>query len=430
MKGKSNLIAVLTVILAVTFFATAVRADQTERLIKILIKKGIITSEEAESIAKEIEAEEEPSAPVAKQEKPSGDEWTRNVEVGYKKGAYIKTTDDRYSLTLNVRTQGLFSYREREGKADTSTFRVRRARVLAGGNVFYPWMKYGTQITLEGGDAALRDAYIEADYFDAVQPKIGQYKLPFDREFMTSAFNLQLIDRSIASSEFSLQRDIGLQLSGKFFQDMLTYQAGVFNGSGANQSNVDRDFMYIARLVLTPLGPYSYSQAALDAPDTPKLAVGVAGAYLPNLDPGERKTLAGILGDTDVMSVESDVYQLTADLAFKYQNVSVEGGYHFRSIDPDEATPFGKESAQGFFLQGGYFVIPKTFELAARYAYVDPDNPDNSGDNDEQEYTVGLTYYLNGHNLKLQANYSFLQTDTATDDQDEHIGQGMVTLAF
>ena len=205
--------------------------------------------------------------------------------------------------------------------------------------------------------------------------------MPFDREFLTSAFSLELIDRSIVSSAFSLQRDIGVQVSGGILQDQLNYAVGMFNGSGANQSNQDQNFMYVGRMVYTPFGAFPYSQAALDTPKTPKLAVGAAGAYLPGLEPGERKSLAGPLGNTNIVSVNSDVYQLTADLAFKYQNFSFEGGYDFRRIDPEKPTPFGDQDAQGFYLQGGYFLIPKKFELAARYAWVDPDNPNNKNNN-------------------------------------------------
>jgi polyhydroxyalkanoate synthesis regulator phasin len=428
MKAKGILVLGLAVMSMIIISSTAVRADQTDKLIEILIEKGIITKDEAKSLEKEVKGQA--SEKGAETKASSDEDWTKKIEVGYKKGAYIKTTDDQFSLRARVRTQGRFRYRSREEQDDDASFDVRRARLLFDGNVLYPWMKYGTQVTLEGGSAALRDAWIEAAYFDYAKPRIGQYKVPFDREFLTSAFSLQLIDRSIASSAFSLQRDIGVQLSGKFFQDQLNYAVGMFNGSGANQSNQDQNFMYVGRLVYTPFGSYPYSQGALDKPSSPKLAIGAAGAYLPGLEPGERKSLAGPLGNTNIVPVNSDVYQLTADLAFKYQDFSFEGGYQFRNIDPEKPTPFGEESAQGFYLQGGYFVIPKEFELAARYSWVNPDNPNSKNNNNQQEYTGGLSYYLYGHSLKLQANYSFFRNDTATGDRDDHVAQGLVTLAF
>ena len=428
MKEKRILVSVLAVLLVIIFSFTAAGADQTDKLIKILIEKGIITNEEAKSLEQEVKRE----APEkeAKKETPSGEEWVKKIEVGYKKGVYIKTTDDRFSLKLNVRTQGQFKYEDQENEKNTESFSVKRARLLAGGNVFYPWMQYFTQVTLEGGSAALRDAYIEAAYYDWAKPRVGQYKVPFDREFLTSAFNLELIDRSIASNAFNLGRDIGVQVSGGFLKDQLSYAVGMFNGSGANQSNQDQNFMYVGRMVYTPFGSFPYSEGALDTPDTPKLAVGAAGAYLPGLEPGERKTLAGPLGNTNIVPVNSDVYELTADLAFKYQNFFFQGGYYFRNIDPEKPTTYGSENAQGFFLQGGYFLVPKKFELAARYSWVDPDNPNQTNDNEQQEYTGGLSYYMDGHNLKLQANYSLFRKESTNGDLDDNVVQGLMTLAF
>ena len=428
MKGKRILVSVLVVMVMIVFSSTIARADQTDKLIEILKEKGTITEEEAKSLEKEVKGAE--SGKEAEGEASSDDDWTKNIEVGYKKGAYIKTTDDRFSVKMNVHTQGAFSYEVQEDQENTTTFKVRRARLLFGGNVYYPWMRYFTQITLEGSNTGLRDAYIEATYFDWAQPKIGQYKVPFDREFLTSAFSLQLIDRSIVSNTFSLQRDIGIEISGKLLQDQLAYSVGMFNGSGANQNNVNQKFMYVGRVVYSPFGPVPYSQGALDTPASPKLSIGVAGAYLPGLKPGERKTLAGPLGNTNIVPVKSDVYELTADLVFKYQNFSLEGSYDFRNIDPNKSTPFGQEQAQGFYLQGGYFLIPKKFEVAARYAWVDPNDPNQKDDNKQQEYTGGLSYYMYGHQLKLQANYSFFRNQNPTGHLDDHLVQGMMTLAF
>jgi phosphate-selective porin len=257
LKGIRILVSMLAVMLTAFFFSASVRADQTDDLIKILVDKGIITSDEAKSLEKEVKGQQALEKP-AKTETPSGEDLTKKIEVGYNKGAYIKTPDDRFSLKINVRTQELFKYEDQEDEKNTDTFNVRRARLLFGGNAFYPWMKYFTQVTLEGGSAALRDAYIEAAYYDWAKPQIGQYKVPFDREFLTSAFSLELIDRSIVSNAFSLQRDIGVQVSGGFFKNQLNYALGMFNGSGANQTNQDQNFMYVGRVVYTPFGSFAY----------------------------------------------------------------------------------------------------------------------------------------------------------------------------
>lgn len=400
------------------------KADKTDKLIQLLIKKNIVTVDEARVILEELEDEEkvEPAKKLA--------DWTEKIEVKYAKGAVIKTADNKYSIKLNARFHGLFTYENPDSGSSSSTFRNRRSRILASGNVFFPWLKYGTQVTLEGGSAGMRDAYMEAAYFNWMIPRFGQYKVPFDREFLDGGFNLQLIDRSIASSEFSLQRDVGLQVSGKKILNSLEYNIGIFNGSGANQNNVDNDYMYIGRLVWAPFGSYPYSESAVDNPSSPVFAVGIAGAYMPGLDPGERKSLAGILKSTTVMPVESDVTQWTADLAYKYRNLSMMSGYYYRNIEPNGSTIYGEQDAWGVYLQGGYFIVPKKFEVAGRYSLVDGDNPSQVSDNREREVTLGVSYYLKGHSVKTGLNYSLFSTEKSTGDEDEHVLKASVIVQF
>ena len=411
---------------------TYASADKTDKLIELLVKKNIVSEDEARAILKEMDetgTAEQDAKMTQTAVKPSKKQ-TGNVEVEYNKGAVIKTTDNNYSIKLNARFQGIFTYANPDGSQSESTFRLRRARILASGNVFAPWLRYSTQVTLEGSSAAMRDAYIEAAYYKWLTPRVGQYKVPFDREFLDGGFNLQLIERSIASSEFSLMRDIGLEFSGKKILDHFAYSAGIFNGSGANRNNVDDDYMYVGRLVWSPYSPFPYSESAVDDPSSPVFSLGIAGAYMPGLDPGERATLAGKLGSTSIVPVESDVTQWTADAAYKYLNFSVMSGYYYRSIDPKEPTTYGKQDAWGFYLQGGYFIVPRHFEVAGRYACIDPDNPEQVSYNEKDEYTIGLNYYLEGHNAKAGINYSLFSTDKEAGDEDEHVVTTSVILQF
>ncbi len=405
--------------------------DKTDRLIQLLIKKNIITDDEARAIVEELEEGDVKDAgrSMAETEKKSSD-WTDKIEVKYDNGAVIKTADKNYSVKLRARYHGLFLYEDPDNGTSYSTFRTRRARILVDGNAMYPWLKYAMQMTLEGSGVALRDAYIEASYYKWLTPRLGQYKVPFDREFLDSGFSLQLIDRSIASSEFSIQRDIGLQVSGKRIFGVFDYSAGMFNGSGVNRNNVDNDYIYVGRIVWSPAGSYPYWESAVDNPSSPQYALAIAGAYMPELDPGERAAIAGRLGSTSIMPVESDVTQWTVDFAFKYQGFSMMSGYHYRNIDPGTPVLFGEQDAWGFYLQGGYFIVPKHFEIAGRYAYVEPDNPVSINYNEEREITLGVNYYFNSHKIKTGLNYSLFTTEAASGDEDEHAVKGSIVLQF
>lgn len=261
--------------------------------------------------------------------------------------------------------------------------------------------------------------------------KFGQFKVPFDREFLVSGYGLQLVERSIANAEFSLQHDIGIQVSGERILNTIAYRVGIFNGSGANQNNLDNEYLFTSRLVWTPLGnSYPYWQAALDTPDELQLAFGVDAAYLPDLESGERAKLAGKLGDSQIVPVSSDITQYTLDIALKYKLFSFEGGQHYRNIKPKETTPFGDQEANGLYIQSGYFVIPEKIELSTRYSGTNPDNPETINNNEKKEITFGGSYYLSGHKAKAQLNYSLISSDIPSGDEDQHAILTTMCLQF
>ncbi|MDG2293352.1 MAG: porin, partial [Methylophilaceae bacterium] len=76
----------------------------------------------------------------------------------------------------------------------------------------------------------------------------------------------------------------------------------------------------------------------------------------------------------------------------------------------------------GGYAQAGYFLIPKRFELAARYAQVKEPNATNILiDNKRKEYTVGANLFLfdAGHNNKITADFSRLTIDDGVLNQSD-----------
>jgi phosphate-selective porin OprO/OprP len=438
MRKKSAFVLVPLVVgsLLLTTMNTA-RGDSTTMLIDLLIKKGILTKEEAEALKKEVMVEEQKQQLAQKVSEETIEaakpvpEWTKNVEVGYEDGAYIKMKDDRWSLKVNLGIEPEFIYSIPDNGEDNGTFKMRRVRLYMSGNAYEPWLQYYTQFSFEGSSPALRDAYLQATKLSYLQPRAGQFKVPFDRAYLDSDFALQFIERSIASDAFSLQRDIGFQLAGDLLGKRITYAAGMFNGSGANQSNVNNNYMYVGRVVWQPFGPYPYAQPPLGTKQDPLFALGAAGAYMPGLAPGERKTLAGPLGSTSIVPVNSDVYELTSDVAFRYKRFSLEGGYYYRNINPQESTNiYHNTDAWGIYAQAGFFFIPDKFEFAGRYSYVDPDNPTGEGTNPQYELTFGLNYYFYGQRIKAQLNYSYFRTKVDPSDLTDQNVQFVVVFLF
>ena len=89
-----------------------------------------------------------------------------------------------------------------------------------------------------------------------------------------------------------------------------------------------------------------------------------------------------------------------------------------------------KVPSSRIILQGGYFIVPKKFEVAGRYSLVDGDNPSQISDNREREITLGVSYYLKGHSVKMGLNYSLFSTEKSTGDEDEHVFKASVIMQF
>jgi hypothetical protein len=88
---------------------------------------------------------------------------------------------------------------------------------------------------------------------------------------------------------------------------------------------------------------------------------------------------------------------------------------------------FSNFTTDGFYVTGGYFVIPKKLQAVVQWQYLNPGQKGNDG-----LYSIlgGLNYYIRGDNLKLMVNYIHTWSDFRAanpqfgDDQfDEVIGR-------
>src|SRR5450759_3517207 len=142
-------------------------------------------------------------------------------------------------------------------------FDIRRARIDLKGSVT-PFFSYRLQADLVDKPKMI-DAYGEIKLADYLSVTMGQFKIPFSMENLTSSNKLEMIDRSqvvealVARSKDVIGnqngRDIGIQVSGTFLKvkDMpvIEYRLGVFNGSGINVADTANNAKDIACLLYT-----------------------------------------------------------------------------------------------------------------------------------------------------------------------------------
>jgi phosphate-selective porin OprO/OprP len=342
--------------------------------------------------------------------------WVRH-EIG--KGFTFQTADDRFELQLSNRLQARYTYidgADLPGVENSSDFEIRRMKTTLEGHAFDPSLQFKVQANWVA-DTILEDAYLHWVPRPYAGIQVGQYKVPFNRQQLTSSGALQFVDRSIADNFFTPARDRGLTLTGSWFgekHDQLQWNAGIFNGNGIEQGlNEGTGHMAAGRLLWMPLGSFKYYVES-DVDDTPEPRLGIGAAYLYNAqadtgaDATARILSSSRLGGDWAPPIDGrvDVVQATFDTQFKWRGLSVLGDYYWAEGDPNDRA---SHAAQGFNTQIGYFLLPKKLEAAFRWSWVNRDL--QAGDSTTREIGGALGWFFLAHNLKLQGDVRSLREE-------------------
>ena len=417
------------------------------RLLEILKENGVISSTqfgELTELARDLREERDFSHQVetrvdemvaALQDAPPTTEYRKG------KGWTWKRDDGKFSLTIGGRIQFRFSHHfweENPGTNDQeeSDFDVRRARVRMYGRAFSKHLRYKIRLDLTGDEAdtelllpngstprfdsdnalsELKDAYIQYERWDFFQIRLGQFKVPYSRQFMTSSAELQFVGRAITRRIFVPGRDVGVRISGKFGgedDDVFEYYAGVFDGEGENRSNDDHGLMYAGRIAINPFGGVKYRESDLKKSDRFRLALGI-NAWL-HEDDGHR----GLKDD----------WAVGADLAILWHGFSAVFEIHYREngrrVNHDV-------EILGWMAQLGYMVPERQFEIALRASEIawDHNTVDDAG---RREYLVVANYFWDDHDLKAQLDFGRIEDHQGdhTDNKDEWRLRFQLQLTF
>jgi phosphate-selective porin OprO and OprP len=146
---------------------------------------------------------------------------------------------------------------------DDGTFDLHRARLGIEGT-FLTHFDYQVERELResfGGPKSKhpwRDAYVNFDYFDNFQVQAGKFKIPFSMEQLTSASDLDFINRALIATDLAPAREQGVVMHGRFFKRGVSYDAGIFRHDGENSeshTDIRGETSYAVRLNATPLRP-------------------------------------------------------------------------------------------------------------------------------------------------------------------------------
>lgn len=325
------------------------------------------------------------------------------------KGFVLRSADGRSSLRLLGLLQIQLAHDRTPDSPDKGALFVNRARVGLLGSVLRRDLRYTLVAELSGKSPRLM--FLNVDYTfvpDRLSLRVGQFKRPFSRPFMTLASELSMIDRPspVGPGVFGDNADIGVMLhngtTGRF-----EYAVGIFNGAGPNVVPDRLHPLVAVRVAYNTVGSTPYSESDLEA-GGPRFSVAAAG--LVDLD-----------RDRDHESFTSGL----VDVMFKARGLSLTSALYAGSRQAGSRWTEQRFNALGHYTQMGY-VISRRFEPVVRYSFVLPEGKSN----DQHEVAGGLNVFFRGHAFKWQTFVSarFQHPDGRT-TPDMRL-QSQLSLAF
>lgn len=259
------------------------------------------------------------------------------------------------------------------------SFSARRVRFSLSGELF---KNVNCKIQVDAVKSPMiLDALVEFKLSSSVGLRIGQFKVPFSMENLTSSADLDTINRSQPEEKLAPGRDtkmngrdIGAALFGKW--SVLEYSFGVFNGSGIDTKDNNSQKDVGARVVVRPVE---------------FLALGAA------FYKGRTSVATG--------SPAYDRNRTGLELALLHGPFSLKGEYIFAKD--------ARLERSGWYIQGGWFLKEKTLQAVLK---LDAYDKDRKTSKDRMSLlTAGLNWYFTAKS-KLQVNYELYKLEGGKTD--------------
>ncbi len=283
---------------------------------------------------------------------------------------------------------------------ETSTFNLRRGRLVASGNITKQ-LEFKFQLEMASNPRIL-DAYMKLNLHNSFQIRIGQGKIPFTIEnpyapsFLTID-NTQVInalsgmgsDPLIADNKYGGGREMGVAIMGGFIEregySVINYNIGIFNGNGINVKNDNLSFAYVGQLEIKPIKDLKFH----------------ASAYL-----GEYK-----LNDS-VEKALRNRYAVGAEYSSKTWMLRSEYVWGVTELNDNPAVLAStmNQKSDGFYAQAAYNFYLKckngktqTLYPVVRYDYYAKNSEVNAGKS--TYWLAGIGWWPEKH-LRFQLNYT------------------------
>ena len=227
----------------------------------------------------------------------------------------------------------------------------------------------------------------------------------------------------------------GGQTSGNPFPSPATCPTNQRNINANTRVNLNK-LMFTGRVMWNIMGRPEYGEGDLTYSETPQVAIGGDYAYNPDINTSTdnafvgidlanlnwRRQLASFGNGRQLGWGTVDYSSWSVDGIFKYRGFSLQAEYYFKNVTRQNkgapclqtnsagtvCTAFAPGllgNAAGWYVQTGYYLIPRTVELAARYAYWDPDT--HASSDLIKEVDVSLNWFVSKtYDQQIMLTYS------------------------
>ncbi len=353
-------------------------AQTTNDILNILVANNTVTQEQADSLRADAAIKQQ-AAESSKKSFPT----TASRSIQFSGFAHIR-------------------YQDFEEKNRKDGFDIRRARFDMKGNLT-SFFAYRLQADFAGSPKLL-DAYGEIKITDYLNITVGQFRIPFSRENLTSMNKFELIDLSQAVDAFTARgkdvignhngRDIGVQIGGVLVKNkslnLIEYRLGVFNGSGINIADTANSAKDIAaRIIVNPVKGLSFGASYYN---------GWGKAIKPTSD---------FIGKSQARN------RMGFEASYTTTRFSVKSEY-IMGTD-------GKTDKAGWYVLGGYYIVPSKLQAVAKFDTFDPNT--STDDNVTNNFVFGLNWNFNNWS-RIQAFY------TIRDEEGQSIDNNYLSIQY
>jgi phosphate-selective porin OprO/OprP len=425
--------------------------DAMMDLINIMEKKGTLTKEEADLLRGAAKADDEVNT-EGRAEIANAAKTLPKITVQDK--IEIASPDGAFKWKFGGRIHADTIFYDDDDIDISSGTQFRRARLDVDATLYTHWaFKFQYDFT-DTGRAGIRDMWIRWNGWKPTSIIVGNYKMPFSLEELTSSNDITFMERSLANTFAAtlLSRRVGIGAS-TVFMERATLHASILSNNAtaaatAPTTGVDEGWGIAGRGTFVPY-----------LAGTNLLHLGVAGAYIGASQDRETQAFSSrpetgffsaSTGDTSIVSTGAlgtaadpvdDFLMFGVEAAGVYGPASLQGEYV--TMDVGRSGALSDLDFDGYYIEGSYFLTgesrpydlpsgsfksikPKgivgkgglgAWQLALRYSSIDlTDGTVVGGEADN--FTAGLNWYPTP-NLKFMANYMrVLELDRPGDVQD------------